>query len=527
MSYSKYNATTFNKTKIRTPRDYSPFSGICTVCTSDCTGTCEIGRSAIRGSELLYPTERTTSQTASEKDYPVDFSHFNINGRCFGSLGTSPEKTAYPNVNLATEAGNGANKIKLKSPYLFPAMAKLNWEGYYAGAALSGVIAVIGEDMPSTDPETVLKNGKVVAMPMLKKMYDSFYNFSDGYGALFLQANSDDERMGLLEYAISEIGFDAVELKMGQAAKGIQGTAKLSSLEKALNLQQMGYEVYPDPANQGIQDAYKKGIRLPFYKVGRLPNWEENTFLKRIEALRSKGARFISVKTGPFRPADLAKTLMFASKAGIDLVTVDGSGGGTGNSPIRMMNEWGYPTVYLETVLYQICQKMREKNLYLPTLVMAGGFAFEDQIFKGLALGAPHIKLIGIGRAAMTAAMVGNTIGKLIEKDNIPAALTQYGQSFTEIFCGLPALRARFGDKVGKIQPGAIGLYNFVERLDTGLKQLMALCRKYNLGLITRDDIVPLTEESARITGLKRIMEVDTEEIDQILSCHRDGSLDT
>ena len=518
MSFSKYNASTTNKTKLRTPKDYSPFSGMCSVCTENCQGTCEIGRSAVRGSELLYPSERSTSQTASEKDYPVDFSHFNINGRCFGSFGTEPGKTAYAMANLNTELGNGKFKLQLKAPYVFPAMAKLNWKGYYTGAALSGVIAVIGEDMPTTDPNTIIKEGKVVHLPRLQEMFDSFYNYNQGYGALFLQANVDDERLGLLDYAIEKIGFEAVELKLGQAAKGIQGMGKIPSLEKALQLQKMGYEIFPDPSEVAIQEAFKKHMGPPFYKIGRLPEWQEETFIHRVKELRSKGAKYISIKTGPFRPADLAKTMMFASKAGVDMVTVDGSGGGTGNSPIHMMNEWGYPTVYLETVLYRICQKMQEKKIQCPTIVMTGGFAFEDQIFKGLALGAPHIKAIGIGRAAMAAAMVGETVGKMIKEGSVPSDLSKFGQTIPEIFCGLSELRARFGDEVNNISTGALGVFNYVERINTGLQQLMALCRKYQLDSITRDDIIPLTEESAKVTGLARIMELDLEKIDEMIT---------
>jgi len=427
---------------------------------------------------LLYPVERATSQTASEKDYPVDFSHFNINGRCYGSFGTDPKKTAYPNVNLKIELGNGKDKIKLKAPYVFPAMAKLNWRGYYTGAALSGVIAVIGEAMPTKDPDTVIKNERVTHLPLLKEMFDSFYHYNEGCGALFLQANVDDERLGLLDYALEEI--------------------------KALQFQQMGYEVYPDPSDPTIQEASKKHIGPPFYKVGRLPEWKEESFI-------------ISIKTGPFRPADLARTVILASKAGVDMITVDGAGGGTGNSPIHMMNEWGYPTVYLETVLFNICQKMQEKKFQLPAIVMTGGFAFEDHIFKGLALGAPHIKLIGLGRAAMAAAMVGETLGKMIQKGSIPADLSRFGQSISDIFCGIPELRARFGDEVANIPTGAIGVYNYVERINTGLQQLMALCRKYQLDCISRDDIIPLTRESAEITGLTYVNELDLKEIDKII----------
>jgi hypothetical protein len=517
MSFSTYNTTTVNKTRLRTPRDFSPFSGICTVCTNNCQGTCEIGRSAIRGSELLYPTERTTSQTASEKDYPVDFSHFNINGRCFGSFGAELNSTAFPNVDLSIEAGSKTDRIRLKAPFVFPAIAKLNWKGYYSGAAVSGLIATIGEDMPSTDPDCIMKNGMVTDLPMLKEMYHSFYDYNQGYGALFLQANVDDERMGLLDYAIKEVGFEAVELKLGQSAKGIQGTGKFTSLEKALNMQQMGYEIFPNPSDNAIQELYKKDMCPPFYKVGRLPEWEEDSFGRRVQELRKLGAKFISIKTGPFRPADLAKTMMLAAKTGVNFITIDGSGGGTGNSPIHMMNEWGYPTVYLEAVLCKICQKMQGKKLPLPVIVMTGGFSFEDHIFKGLALGSPYVKMIGIGRAAMTAAMVGKTIGDLIEKGTVPADLSQYGQSISEIFCGIPELRARFGNKIEQIPFGAIGIFNYIERISTGLRQLMALCRKYNLNHIERDDIIPLTEDAARVTGLTRIMELDSKEIDKII----------
>ncbi len=44
------------------------------------------------------------------------------------------------------------------------------------------------------------------------------------------------------------------------------------------------------------------------------------------------GAKHISLKTGAFRPTDLARALKFCSKAKVDLLTVDGAGGGTGMS---------------------------------------------------------------------------------------------------------------------------------------------------------------------------------------------------
>ncbi|MFP4483009.1 MAG: glutamate synthase-related protein [Thermovirgaceae bacterium] len=517
MSYSRYAATSTNKTKLRTPADLSPFSGMCAVCTEQCPGFCEIGKSATEGPEALYPTERATSQAASEKDYPVDFSHFNINGRCFGNFGTEPKKLAYSHVDLSCSIGAGKDKIRLLAPYVFPAIAKLNWEGYYAGAALAGVAAVIGESVPVNDPDAVIKKGRLADSPWLKKMHEAFYKWDRGYGALFIQANPDDDLMGLLEYAIGEVGFEAVELKLGQAAKGIQGMGRVSTFEKALNLKKLGIEVFPDPENPAVQKAWEEGTCEPFTKIDRLPEWDESWLAEKVADLRKRGAKFVSLKSGPYRFSDMARLMVMASEAGVDMVLVDSAGGGTGNSPIRMMNEWGYPPVYMESFLYELCWKMKDKGMYVPSVVIAGGFALEDQVFKGLALGTPHIGLVGMGRAPMAAAMVGEKIGRMIEEGTLTENLKARGYTVEEIFDGLPELRGVYGEKATGISCGALGVYNYIQRVNTGLRQLMALCRKYDLKSLKRDDLIPLTKEAAEISGIPFAMDQDRAEVDRIL----------
>jgi len=73
----------------------------------------------------------------------------------------------------------------------------------------------------------------------------------------------------------------------------------------------------------------------------------EESFAKRIEELRKAGAKYIFLKTGAYRPFALAQAIAFASRYKLDLLTVDGAGGGTGMSPWRMMNEWGVPPLEL------------------------------------------------------------------------------------------------------------------------------------------------------------------------------------
>ncbi|HUU60587.1 MAG TPA: glutamate synthase-related protein, partial [Phycisphaerae bacterium] len=222
--------------------------------------------------------------------------------------------------------------------------------------------------------------------------------------------------------------------------------------------------------------------------------------------------------TGAYRPADLARAVLFASRYKLDLLTVDGAGGGTGMSPWRMMNEWGMPPVYLHSLLHQYARRLADKGEHLPALAVAGGFAFEDQIFKGLALGSPFVKLVGMARAPIAAAMVGKTIGRTIDDHQVPVYIERFGNSKDEIFVTAGTLRKELGDEeFEKIPTGALGLYTYYERLDQGLRQLMAGSRKFAVEYITRDDIAALTREAADVSGIPYIMDVDREEAEKIL----------
>lgn len=503
MTYSPSLGSSLTNTRMRTPDNLSPFSGMCSVCTANCIGMCEIGLSALRGKEATYPFQTDSSQFASEKDYPVDYSHLNINGRVFGAWGCKedPYEATYPKANMEARVGI-ENPVKLKMPIILPAMAKLNWRDYYAGAAMAGVLVVIGEDVIMKDPDLVLEDGKVKSAPLIGEMLDSFRKYNRGYGDIVLQGNYDDEYNGVLDYAIKDLGATSVELKFAQAAKGIQGLGMVNTLEDALKLKKRGYIVHPDPEDDEVAEKYKVGIGQRFEKVGKLPIWNEDHLVGRVGELKEMGAKRVFFKTGPFDPSDLAKILMIASKAGVDLVTFDGAGGGTGNSPVKMMNEWGMPTIVLESILYSLLKEMENKGHRLPQVAITGGIAMEDQVFKALALGAPYINMVGIGRAAMTAAMVGKTLGDLLEEGKVPKEFQRFGETKEDLFEGLRDLRQYYED-ADTFSTGAIGLYSYLGRIKAGTQQLMALNRKFDLKSIAREDVVPLTFEAKQATGLK------------------------
>jgi glutamate synthase domain-containing protein 2 len=150
---------------------------------------------------------------------------------------------------------------------------------------------------------------------------------------------------------------------------------------------------------------------------------------------------------------------------------------------------------------------------------VAGGFTFEDHIFKGLALGAPFVKLVGMARAPIAAAMVGKNIGRAIDEGQLPVYIERFGSSRDDIFVTAGALRHELGDTVFETLPaGALGLYTYYERLAQGLRQLMAGSRKFSMEYISRDDIAALTRESAAISGIPYVMDVDHEEVENVLA---------
>lgn len=517
MTYSASLGSTISNTRMRTPNNLSMFSGMCSVCSSHCDGTCEIGLSAVRGSEAIYPYETDLNQFASEKKYPLDFSHLSINGRVFGAFGCEADSNiaTYPIANIEWHFGKNET-VPLKAPIVLPAMAKLNWKDYFSGAALAGVVAVIGEDVVAKDKQLELQNGKVMGSPLLGEMVNAFKKYDRGYGDIVVQANEDDEHLGVLEFAIRELGVKSVELKFGQAAKGIQGLGRIKTLEDALKFHNMGYLIYPDPTDPLIAEKYQSGKGQTFEKIGKLPMWREDYLIKRVADLKKLGAKRVCFKTGPYDAKDLIQILKIASKSGVDLVTFDGAGGGTGNSPVKMMNEWGIPTVQLESMVYDILDVLKKKGYDVPNVAIAGGIAMEDQVFKALALGTPHVGMVAIGRAAMAAAMSAKHIGEMIQSGNTPKALERFGTSIEDVFEDVKMLRAEYGERVTEMSPGAIGLFSYLERISTGLRQLMALNRKFSLTEIRREDVVPLTQIAAEVTGLETYSKRLERELKQI-----------
>jgi glutamate synthase domain-containing protein 2 len=210
--------------------------------------------------------------------------------------------------------------------------------------------------------------------------------------------------------------------------------------------------------------------------------------------------------------------IKWGSKAKIDLLTIDGASGGTGMSPWRMMEEWGMPSLYLHAAAYEFCKKLADRGERVPDIAFAGGFSSEDGVFKALALGAPFSKAVCMGRALMIPGMVGKNIANWIKEGKLPNTVSQFGSTVEQIFVCYEEVKNLVGAKeISNIPLGAIGIYSYSQKIKVGLQQLMAGTRCFNVGAISRKDLMSLTDECVKVTGIPYLMSAYREEAMQIL----------
>ncbi len=506
-----------------------PSSGLCTRCVDGCTGNCEVFKATFRGRELIYPGPFGEISAGADKDYPVDYSHLNIQGYALGAKGlpagvvANSDTAIFPDVNTETQYG-WDKKVKMRVPIFTGALgsteiARKNWEHFAVGAALSGVTLVCGENVCGIDPKLERDaKGKVTSSPDMDRRIEIYRRYHQGYGEILVQMNVEDTRLGVAEYVSKKHGLDTIELKWGQGAKCIGGEIKVNSLDRAIELQKRGYIVTPDPSNPVSQAAFKYGAIKEFERHSRLGFIDEQGFYDEVKRLRNVGFKRVTLKTGAYGLRELAMAIKWGSRAKIDLLTIDGASGGTGMSPWRMMEEWGIPSLYLHSAAAEFCQKLADRGERVPDIAFAGGFSSEDGVFKALALGAPFTKAVCMGRALMIPGMVGKNIKKWLDDGKLPQTVGQFGSSPEEIFVNWEDVKKIVGpNEMANIPFGAIGIYSYAQKIRVGLQQLMAGSRCFSVPAISRKDLMALTTECSKVTGIPYLMEAYREEAMKVL----------
>ena len=324
-------------------------------------------------------------------------------------------------------------------------------------------------------------------------------------------------------------------LKWGQGAKVIGGEIQVTSLDYAIFLKERGYVVDPDPTDPTVQAAFERRAITAFARHSRLGATDLDTvgqvresFMQSVDYLRSIGFKRISLKTGSYGMEALAMAIRYSADAKLDLLTIDGSGGGTGMSPWNMMEHWGVPSLALHAKAYDYCKILDDQGIEVPDISFAGGFAREDHVFKALALGAPYTKLVCMGRAPMIPGYLGSNIeGTFYPErrselngnwDELPQTVKSFGKYPEEIFSAWEDVKQKVGaDEMKKIPYGAVAMAGYVDKLSCGLQQLMAGVRKFNLSEITRAELFSANRETESETGIPFMTEAQSESAEEIL----------
>lgn len=521
-------------------------SGLCTLCDSACKGKCETWMTALRGREMLYPRKfgYITSGSGNVTSVGVGYHALRIQGYAYGwQNGSTPshaDKCIFPEVDVTTSFGK-KHPVKCRVPIMTGALgstfvAARYWNSFAIGAALAGFPIVVGENVVGVDRNSILKNGRIECSPELDRRIEVFLRYYDGHGAIIVQMNVEDTANGVAEYIADKYGDKVIlELKWGQGAKCIGGEIQVNSIEYARFLQDRGYIVDPDPSDPVVEAAFKEGGIRAFARHSRLGGTNlfsgeqvREDFMKAIAYLRKIGHKRITLKTGSYGMEALALAIRCAADAELDLLTIDGAGGGTGMSPWNMMEHWGVPSLPLHAKAYEYTKLLADRGANVPDLSFAGGLAREDHVFKALALGAPFTKLVCMGRAPMIPAFVGSNIEGALHPerrtevhghwDELPATVTAFGDKPEEIFSAWEMVAAKVGtDEMKKIPYGAVAMYAYADKIACGLQQFMAGARKSTITHLSRTDLMSGNRETARESGIPYMTECENDKALAIL----------
>jgi len=524
-------------------------SGLCTLCRADCQGKCETWLSSMAGRKLLYPRDFGVVTAGSSNTCPVGVSYNSLRlmGYNYGAnalkpgLSTSADECIFPNVNLETEFGSTV-KTRSRLPFMTGALgstfiAAKYWNSFAVGAALVGIPIVVGENVVGIDRQGTIDGGKITSSPELDRRIDAYLRYHDGYGAIIVQMNVEDTRNGVAEYVIGKYGDKVIiELKWGQGAKDIGGEIQVKDLDYAIFLKNRGYIVDPDPTIPEVQKAFETHAITSFARHSRLgytdlsrPEDVEKNFEQAVAYLRKIGFSRITLKTGSYGMEALALAIKRSSKLKLDLLTVDGSGGGTGMSPWNMMQTWGVPSILLHAKTYEYAKILEARGMHVVDIALAGGRAREDHCGTALARGAPYAKLVCRGRSLMIPGFLGTNIEGAINPerrdsihgnwDKLPPAVTAFGVYPEEIFAGYFDVQKKVGHKEMKNIPyGAIAMWTLSDKLSAGVQQLLAGLRKFDIAAIERCDIASGNRETERETGIPMITSVQDESAKRILN---------
>ncbi|GAB6875297.1 FMN-binding glutamate synthase family protein [Thermaerobacter litoralis] len=177
---------------------------------------------------------------------------------------------------------------------------------------------------------------------------------------------------------------------------------------------------------------------------------------------------------------DLERDLLYVLDAGVDVIALDGSEGGTTETPPTLADDFGIPTLYALVRAAALLEAAGLRDQV--SLIVGGGIRTPGEALKALALGADAVYL---GTAVMMAATHGQ-LSKPLPFEPI-----------TQLVWATGRLAGRFDPG-----EGARTVAQFLRACTLEMAEAARALGRERLSAIDRTDLVARTPAAARILGL-------------------------
>ncbi len=334
---------------------------------------------------------------------------------------------------------NAARPLTLSTPIMVSAMAFGLSVTANAKVALAKGASIAGTATNSGDSGFFLEERKHA------KYYVVQYNRGH-FG------NSDEE----LKRA------DMVEIRFGQGAMG--GYAE-----------SIDGEDVDEPLAKQLNVSPGQGVRRPLIHPEIAQGKTLGDVVERLRGITGGVPIGVKIAAGNIE-ADLDAVI----EAGCDFVTIDGGQGGTAGSPEVTINNVGLPLIYAipRANAHLVKRGVRDKM----SLIVTGGLRDAGDFLKALALGADALYTAESAIVAMTYSQI-----QKVPLGTSPAEMYLYW--------------GKHGDKLD-VEEGAKALGNFLVASTQEMAILTAVVGKDHLSHVNMDNLVALTEETHRVTGV-------------------------
>jgi len=314
----------------------------------------------------------------------------------------------------------------------------------------------------------VSKNVKLVILKTAKELG---IGFNSGEGGLVDEEKSLGWDNRILQYATGRFGVDEEHLKQASAVEIRFGQGAYPGKGSYLPAEKMTREVAHirglEPRKGAYSPAHHEDITNPQELEDKI-SWLR--FL-------TEGAP-IGAKIGC---GDVKNDVKILAQAGVDFITLDGFGGGTGATDLYVRENVGIP---LLAAISQAHDTLKELNLQDKiSIIASGGLRSSADFAKSLALGADAVY---IGTAAL-----------------IAINCQQYRICYTGLCpTGVATQNPQLVKQID-IEEGVERLTSFIKLSSREIENLTRIVGKDDVNQLDRSDIISVNKDLAEICGVR------------------------